>query len=212
MSAGATGAGGAPPRPAPDSSEALELVHYHPGRLRVRAEIFRADDGRGGEAAARVRSALESLPGIVQVGHSLRTGSLLVEYEPGLAEPDAILARIADAAGLERYRADADPLSRRKQPAIVAIDAARELNAIAYELTGWRADLRSLGPAGLAALAAYSFRYGKEDRLPRWDNLLYWSYNLFVGLHREELERDKTPDARAGGRHESLAADREPDE
>ena len=25
-------------------------------------------------------------------------------------------------------------------------------------------------------------------RLPRWDNLLYWSYNIFVSLHRREIE------------------------
>ncbi len=209
MSAGATGAGGAASRPAGESGEALELVHYHPGRLRVRAGIFRADDGRGAEAAARVRDALESLPGITQVGHGFRTGSLLVEYEPGLAEPDAILARIADAAGLERYRAGADPLARRKQPALVAIEAARELNTIAYELTGWRADLRSLVPAGLAALAAVSLRYGK-DPLPRWDNLLYWSYNLFVSLHRQELEH--TTEAGRRGRHDPPAGDKEPEE
>jgi hypothetical protein len=63
------------------------------------------------------------------------------------------------------------------------------LNAVAFELTGWRADLRSLVPAALAGAAAYSFVYGKGPRLPRWDNLLYWSYSIFSALHSKEIER-----------------------
>ena len=171
--------------PAPASRESLELVHHHPGRLRVRAEAFRGAD----VAAAAVRQALESMPGVIRFAHNERTGSVLVEYQPGLAEPDQVLARIADAAGLPRWSAEHDALARRRQPAIVAIDAARELNAITYELTGWRADLRSVIPAGLAALAAYSFVYGKEDRLPRWDNLLYWSYTFFRDVHVRDIGR-----------------------
>jgi hypothetical protein len=70
----------------------------------------------------------------------------------------------------------------------MAIGVARELNAISMELTGSRADLRVIVPTAIAALGAYSFVYGKEPRLPRWDNLLYWSYNLFATLHRREIE------------------------
>jgi hypothetical protein len=64
----------------------------------------------------------------------------------------------------------------------------QELNSIAAELTGYRADLRSLVPAGLAALSAYSFAVSKEPRLPRWDNLLWWSYSIFLNHHRREIE------------------------
>jgi hypothetical protein len=70
------------------------------------------------------------------------------------------------------------------------VGVAKELNAITMELTGSRADLRVLVPTAIAALGAYSFAYGKEPRLPRWDNLLYWSYNIFVSLHRREIEGD----------------------
>jgi hypothetical protein len=40
----------------------------------------------------------------------------------------------------------------------------------------------------MAALAAYSFVFHPDARLPRWDNLLYWSYNIFSQLHRREIE------------------------
>jgi hypothetical protein len=163
--------------------EALELVHHHPGRLRVRAEVFRL----GGSVAQKVREATLGIPGVTRFEHSVRTGSILIEYQPGLAEPDAILAQLADAAGISRCSDDA--LARTRAPALIAIDAVQELNAIASELTGHKADLRSLIPVGLAALSAYSFATSKEPRLPRWDNLLWWSYSVFVGHHREEIAR-----------------------
>ena len=163
--------------------EALELVHHHPGRLRVRAEAFRA----AGPVVDRVRDAILAMPGVTRFDHSLRTGSILIEYEPGLTEPDTILSRLADAAGIAPCAEDA--LARTRSPALLAVGAVQELNSIASELTGHKADLRSLIPAGLAALGAYSLLAGKEPRLPRWDNLLWWSYSIFVEHHREEIDR-----------------------
>jgi Heavy metal associated domain 2 len=161
--------------------EVLALIHHHPGRLRVRAEAFRE-----GDAADRVRSALDAEPGITAVAHNPRTGSLLVEYQPGHAEPETILARIASAAGLAMP--DEQACLKPREPVIVCIDAARELNDLVHEITGQKADLRALLPAGMAALAVYSFVNSGEERLPRWDNLLYWSYNIFSQLHRREIE------------------------
>jgi Heavy metal associated domain 2 len=148
----------------------------------VRADAFREE----GDAADRVRAALDAVPGITAVAHNPRTGSLLVEYQPGHAEPETLLARIASAAGLAMP--DEGARLRPREPVLVAIDAARELNDLVHEATGHTADLRALVPAGMAALAAYSFAFSKEDRLPRWDNLLYWSYNIFRELHRREIE------------------------
>jgi hypothetical protein len=159
----------------------LQLIHHHPGRLRVRAEAFQT-----GDAADRARAALEVEPGIARVTHNAKTGSLLVEYQAGLADPEAILLALAGAAGLD-MPSDED-LRRRREPALVAIDAAREINDLVHEVTGYQADLRSLVPAGMALLAGYSLFAHKETKLPRWDNLLYWSYNIFTQLHRREIE------------------------
>jgi len=175
-------------RPAPAGSatdvvrEVLELVHHHPGRLRVRAEVFRKDP----ELADRVRVATLGIPGVTHFDHSARTGSILIEYQPGLAEPDAILAHVARAAGVSPCADDA--IARARTPAVVAVGAMQELNAIASELTGHKADLRALVPAGLAVLSAYSLATSKQHRLPRWDNLLWWSYSVFLNHHRKEIE------------------------
>jgi hypothetical protein len=165
--------------------EALVIVHHHPGRIRVRAETFRY----GTAAIDLVRAKLEALPGILRVTHSARSGSMLVEYEPGHAEPDAILGGIAEAAGLDRAIDEREARRRDPGPGLVAVEVVKELNAITHELTGWRADLRVMVPTALVGLAAVSFAVSKEPRLPRWDNLLYWSYNIFSVLHRRDIER-----------------------
>jgi hypothetical protein len=169
----------------------LALIHHHPGRLRVRAEAFRDD-----AAVELVRLALDAETGISSVTHNAKTGSLLIMYQPGLAQPETILRIVAASANLEMPLDDGRITPR--EPALVAIDAAREVNEMVYELADRRVDLRSLVPAGMAALAAYSFVFHPDTRLPRWDNLLYWSYNIFSQLHRREIETGTgLPDAGA---------------
>jgi hypothetical protein len=155
----------------------------------VRSAVLRDE----AELSARVTSALDGIPGITKVAHNGRTGSVLVEYEPGLAEPTVIAERIAAAAEL---LSPFDPRAVKPvfKPASALIDGTRELNAIAGELTGKRVDLRSLVPAALAGAAAYSFAFGRGPRLPRWDNLLWWSYSVFSALHAREIQRTETPD------------------
>jgi hypothetical protein len=163
---------------------ALELVHHHPGRLRVRADAFRTKV----ELVDEVRDAVLALAGITSFTHTQRTGSLLIEYEPGLTEPDDVVEMIAATAKLVRPNEET-VRARRRPPGAIAVGAARELNDLTMELTGSYLDLRVLVPTALAALGAYSFAYGREPRLPRWDNLLYWSYNIFVSLHRQEIDQ-----------------------
>jgi hypothetical protein len=163
------------PRQGPSAKGSLELVHHHPGRLRVRADAFRQKP----EVVDKVREAIEALPGVTRLTHSERTGSLLIEYDPGFTEPDQIVAQVAEAADLARPD-DGALRAGRRTPAVAAVGAARELNALSMEFTGSVVDLRVLVPTALAALSAYSFVYKKDARLPRWDNLLYWSYNIFV--------------------------------
>lgn len=157
---------------------------------------------RGADAADAVRVALEAEPGVTSLAHNARTGSLLIVYTPGRVEPAAILARVATAAGLDMPSDELRPTGR--EPALVAIDAAREANELVHELTGYRADLRAILPAGMVALAAYSLAFHKDTRLPRWDSLLYWSYNVFSQLHRREI------DGEGDGRPEPAGKPREP--
>lgn len=162
--------------------EAVELVHHHPGRLRLRASAFVG----ASDALARVQARLDAMPGIASVEHNPKTGSLLIHYEPGLVEPDAVVAAVAEAADLELPRPTVrDP----NKPALVAIGVGRELNAAVVQITGGRADLTTLVPAAMIGAGVFSFFAGRGPRLPRWDNLVYWGYQVFTGLHRAEIER-----------------------
>ena len=161
--------------------EALQLVHHHPGRLRVRARAFERDPS----LVDKIRERLDAVTGIIAVEHGARTGSLLVRYEPGLIEPDVIVAHIAQAADLDLPREERRDPAR---PALIAIEAAHELNAAVEELTGRRTDLKTLVPAAMAGVAAFSWWKNADSRLPRWDNLLYWSYSIFRDLHRREID------------------------
>jgi hypothetical protein len=190
---------------APAEAEVLELVHHHPGRLRVRAAALRDD----AEIAAAITAALEAMPGIARVTYRAQTGSVLVEYEPGLVEPDAIADRIAAAAHLI---SPFDPRAAKPpmRPAGAIIEGTRELNAIAEELTGGRIDLRTIVPAALAGAAAYSFAFGKGPRLPRWDNLLWWSYSVFHSLHAREIAQAGREPSSEPPMSEPPFAEREP--
>jgi hypothetical protein len=168
--------------------EHLEIAHHHPGRLRVRADaLIDALD-----VVQRIRESLDAAPGILSVKYTAQTGSLLVQYEPGHADADDIILRIAEAADLDPPLDEATLRERRARPALLAIGATRELNRLTEEVTGGRADLRSIVPAALAGLAIYSFIEEKK-RLPRWDNLLYWGFNVFTMLHKREIDGDPPP-------------------
>jgi hypothetical protein len=170
--------------PSDDARDYLVLAHHHPGRLRVRADaLVDAPD-----TFARIQGALDGVPGISNVAYTPCAGSVLIEYSPGLAEPDAIVALVAATVGIAPPLDEDEARRHRARPALVAIGAARELNGLARELTGGRADLRTLAPAAMAGLAVYSFFNGVGPRLPRWDSLLYWSFNVFLQLHRREVD------------------------
>lgn len=172
---------------APRALEPLELVHHHPGRLRLRADAL-IGSGIENNVADRVRSVLDAAPGVRSVRHNARTGSLLVEYDPGVTDANALVSKIANAAGLGAPLSPDEARRSRRSQARRTIDLAREANALTYELTGWRADLRLLAPLALAGAGVYSLVRNKPNaRLPKWDTLLWYSYSVFTALHAREI-------------------------
>jgi hypothetical protein len=165
-------------------AEPLRLVHHHPGRLRVRADVLRGEDS---QAAADLRAALTGVAGVLRVVHSPFTGSVLIEYEPGQVEPDALLARASQAAGLDGVVDEASLPRDTSAPARNLAVGARVLNEVTRALSGGRTDLNLLVPAALFGAAIASFL--KEPVLPRWDNLLWWSYSTFRDLNHDAVKQ-----------------------
>src|SRR5919201_3453597 len=90
----------------------LQLVHHHPGRIRIRAERLRRDR----TCAASVREALRSMTGVRRVLHDAFTGSVLVEYEPGDVDPDVLLRAALDAGGFDRIDDCVQPARDPQEP------------------------------------------------------------------------------------------------
>ncbi len=166
----------------------LELAHHHPGRLRVRSDaLCRPDrDPAARQRFENVRTILEMTRGVRGLRLAADAGSILVEYEPGEVDPNELIDTIADAADLEPPLSEEERAKHEVRPSAYAIGAARRLDRLTRELTGGRADLRDVVPMAMTAVAAYAF-VTKKERLPRWDNLVYWAYSIFLALHTDEI-------------------------
>jgi hypothetical protein len=167
--------------------EPLWVVHHHPGRLRVRAPAFRQDEALVGA----VRRAVDGIVGVSRSVYSATSGSLLVEYEPAEVSVGELLALLIEAGGFAGAVDESDRRRSPRAPGDAVLGGAERLSQTIAELSGGRADLRLLVPLALASVSAYSLLRGPGPRLPRWDNLLWWSYSLFTDLHRR-AERDQT--------------------
>jgi hypothetical protein len=168
--------------------EPLRLVHHHPGRLRARANIF-LDAKADHPAVVAARLAAASTPGFVDFSHTPNTGSIAIEYQPGILDPDDLLERLAIKAGLHGVVHDTTDKLHRQEILDIFLDTITSLNDFAGEVAVQRADLRELVPAALAIASAVSFVLNKDSRrLPRWDSALWWSYSVFLHWHRKGIE------------------------
>ena len=182
----------------PKINEPLRLVHHHPGYLRARAKAFESAEGEAVVAAAR--AAAESTAGFRSWSHNPKTGSIVVQYEPGAVDPDDLIKRIATAAGLSAVEIDSATNSatemNREELVSAFMDKVQYVNGAIRDATGGRADLRELVPVALLVTSAVSFVLHEErGRLPRWDSALYRAYRVFMHWHRPEVrERESSTD------------------
>jgi hypothetical protein len=154
--------------------EPLRLVHHHPGYLRIRSGAFvqpKDDDP------------------IVAWTLNPKTGSVVVEYEPGTLDADDLLKHIAKSAGFRGVANWAGSSKTSREELVSAfLDTVQDVNQVVGQLTGERADLRELVPTALAAVSVLSFILNEDrGRLPQWSSALYRSYRIFMQWHRPEV-------------------------
>jgi hypothetical protein len=180
----------------PENAEPLRLVHHHPGYLRAQANVFMGQEEEDSPVES-ARKTAEDTPGFRKWSHSPKTGSIVVEYEPGDFDPDRLLTRVAKKAGLSGVVIDVRSTVHRRELVHGFIDGVQEVNRIVAHATADRADLRELIPFALAGVSVVSFVLGDKrgSRLPRWDSALYRSYRIFMQWHRKEV-RDREKAAR----------------
>ena len=165
----------------------LFLVHHHPGYLRVRSDAFvaAADDD---SAVTGAQSAAEGVGELRSWVSNPRTGSIVIQYEPGTIDPDDLLTRIAKEAGLKGVELASRNKMTREQLVEAFHETVEDVNKVVGQLTGERADLREIVPMAFAAAGVVSFVLNENrGRLPRWDSALYHSYRIFMQWHRKEV-------------------------
>ncbi|HMK86211.1 MAG TPA: hypothetical protein VK437_09670 [Steroidobacteraceae bacterium] len=183
-----------PPQPGSESQaplersgEPLRLVHHHPGYLRIRAEAFLEAEA-GSPIVTSAQAAAKTFPGFRSWSLNPRTGSVVLQYEPGTVEPDDLLQHIAKCAGFRGVEISTRSKPNRRDLTSSFLDSVQKVNRTVGELTGERADLRELVPAALVAVSAVSFIVNDErSRLPHWFGALYRSYRIFYQWHRREI-------------------------
>lgn len=120
---GSRSEGAEAPRPI---DEPLRLVHHHPGYLRIRSGAFvqpKDDD----PIVAAAQTAAASAPGFRSWALNPKTGSVVVEYEPGALDADDLLKHIAKSAGI-RDAENCAGGSRTSRPELVSafLDTVQE--------------------------------------------------------------------------------------
>jgi hypothetical protein len=172
-------------------TEALRLVHHHPGRIRARARVF-LDASADHPAVVAAREEAATAP-IRTFHHFAMTGSILIEYAPGALDPDELLERIAASIGCSGVVDDTTLRLQREELVEGVIDTFRSLNALALEATGGRADLREIIPGmlTLASVAAFLSGGGGRGYMPRWEVALWFAQTAFHQWHPREIERQR---------------------
>jgi len=191
-------------QPSPGIDEPLRLVHHHPGYLRVRAAAFLEPD-QASLIVTAARTAAESVAGFRSWSLNPKTGSAVIEYDPGTVEPDDLLKHIAKSAGLQGVEVATRHKMTRQEVVSSFLDKVQGANQTVNHLTGGRADLRELVPAALAVVSVISFiENDYRSRLPHWMSALYRGYRIFMQWHRPEV---RTRERAARQNEERNAAD-----
>lgn len=190
------------------ADEALRLVHHHAGYVRVRSAAFVQAD-KGSAVLTAARTAAESAPGFRSWAHNPKTGSVVIQYEPGEVEADDLLKHIAKSAGMRGVEVATPHKATRQEVVSNFLDFVESVNQTCSHLTGGRVDLREIGPVALAAISVVSFILNEErGRLPQWSSALYHSYRVFMHWHRPEVRgRERAArqaDERAGAAEQTV--------
>lgn len=168
----------------------LRLVSHFPGRLRVRAETFRALP----EVADEVVASISAEPGVRDVQSSPVTGSLLVLYEPRELQLPRLVQLLVRAGELGGIEVDAgEDWSKHPTQGTRVRETVAAWNESLQKLTGGKLDLRAAVPGSLAAAGAAVFLSGRR-RMPEWYDLLFWAYTSFTNLNQPGQDPHAEPD------------------
>jgi hypothetical protein len=151
----------------------LAVVHDIPGRLRLRLPR--------GTTTAELAAVVSRQPGVLDCRWAGRTRSLLIQYQPGVTSPSALLEAVAAHSGAPARPgsgpAPAASVSRPPLAGAIATSLA-ELDRGVARATRGVLDLRLLFPLALAGWALREILRGQAGPLA-WSSALWYAHGLF---------------------------------
>jgi Heavy metal associated domain 2 len=150
----------------------LAVVHDIPGRLRLRLPR--------GTTTAELAAVVGRQPGVIECRWAARTRSLLIQYQPGVTSPSALVEAVAAHSGAApepRPGPAPAPVSRPPLARAIATSLA-ELDQGVARATRGALDLRLLFPLALAGWALREILRGQAGALA-WSSALWYAHGLF---------------------------------
>jgi Heavy metal associated domain 2 len=184
----------------------IQIVHYLPGRVRVKLPRLKGNASLAGE----VERTLAALQGIHHVETSTTTGSVLVLYEPHLLasldlEAVGSLMELAHTLGLSFEDGDMDLLqhwvhaagnstgTRAETPTALGSNITAffdNVNTGVTQVTGGWGELQTLVPLTLAFLGLRSLLFTENLPFPTWYDYLWFAFSTFVVLNVPHTTRE----------------------
>jgi hypothetical protein len=174
------------PREDHDHHGYLVLAHHHPGRLRVRVRSGALEEDR--TMLEAIERWLTKQPGVRAVCTHARTGSVLVTYDASEAEAGDLFVGIASQGHL-----DIAETRERRAPVQAIFAAFREVDDFVLRSSRGRWGLGLVVPLALGMSSVGSLLFSAHRRAPRWDNLLYWSVQLFRSMNEDRGQPQRRP-------------------
>lgn len=164
-----------------DGFSSVVESHY-PGRMRVRVPRSQ----RNSTAMENIRSQIVGTDGVRNIYTNTSTGGVLVEYDPGVIDPQAIL-ELGRAANLisdiESFVSRGTEAIGWKTPSPSAqqvIDSMRKFNSSVLWMTRGLMDARMAVPLVLLALSIGRALMSEQRSVTPWHSLMWYAYSVFV--------------------------------
>lgn len=164
----------------------VRVAHASPGRLRLKVVSREVPEE---EAVRSAELALAGLRGVQEVRANPVARSVLVRYDPLDLELPALLEHLGRAGVTPAPDGprDGEQAAARGGTALGSLisGAFGQADRRVARLTGGAADLRTLLPVGLAALAAREVLSGRLAAAP-WYVLLWYAFDSYTKLQKQD--------------------------
>jgi hypothetical protein len=156
-------------------------MHASPGRLRVKMDR----DAFESNAVRNAEEALTGVDGVLEVRRNPASRSVLVRYDVRAASLPRMFAAVAGAGVAIDVPTTASSTSEAPALGNLITSAFSRADEWVSGRTSRKADLRTLVPVGLAALAARELLVGRAVSAP-WYVLAWYAFDSFYKLRRDD--------------------------